>query len=185
MSSNLASVIAMSGKRVLLLDADLRRPSIHRLFDLSDEYGLSDVLLGEMELSAVLQHSHVPNLDVVSAGPIPPNPNELLCNEIMKSIRERAGDYDVMIIDSPPATAVADPMVLSPLVDGVILVVEANETRRPVVKEAIARLKNVKANILGGVVNKFDSRRSGYGYYYYYADYGYYTEDEFALKEQV
>ena len=185
MSSNLASVIAMSGKRVLLLDADLRRPSIHRLFDLNDEYGLSDVLLEDMDLSAVLQHSHVPNLDVVSAGPIPPNPNELLGNEIMKSIRKMAGDYDVMIIDSPPATAVADPMVLSPLVDGVILVVEANETRRPVVKEAIARLKNVKANILGGVVNKFDSRRSGYGYYYYYADYGYYTEDEFAQKEQV
>ena len=69
-------------------------------------------------------------------------------------------------------------MVLSPLVDGVVLVVEANETRRPVVKQAVMRLQNVNANLLGGVVNKFDSKKSGYGYYYYYADYGYYAEDD-------
>jgi polysaccharide biosynthesis transport protein len=178
MSSNLASVMAMSGQRVLLVDADLRRPSVHRLFDLSDEQGLSDVLLGEKSLHTVIQQSHVPNLDVVAAGVTPPNPNELLGGEIMKNLRSLAHEYDVVIIDSPPATAVADPMVLSPLVDGVVLVVEANETRRPVVQQAVMRLQNVNANLLGGVVNKFDSKKSGYGYYYYYADYGYYAEDD-------
>ena len=181
-SSNLSAVMAMSGQKVLLIDADLRRPSVHRLFELSDEYGMSDVLLGERSISSVVQHSHVPNLDIVVAGPTPANPNELLGNSIMKNIRNIVGDYDVVIIDSPPVNAVSDPMVLSPLVDGVVLVVEANETKRPVVRQAITRLQNVNSNVLGGVVNKFDSKRSGYGYYYYYVDYGYYAEDDVTSK---
>lgn len=181
-SSNLSAVMAMSGQKVLLIDADLRRPSVHRLFELSDEYGMSDVLLGERSISSVVQHSHVPNLDIVVAGPTPENPNELLGNAIMKNIRNIVGDYDVVIIDSPPVNAVSDPMVLSPLVDGVVLVVEANETKRPVVRQAITRLQNVNSNVLGGVVNKFDSKRSGYGYYYYYVDYGYYAEDDVTSK---
>ena len=108
----------------------------------------------------MIQKSHVPNLDVVAAGITPSNPNELLGSETMKNLRNQASEYDIVIIDSPPATAVADPMVLSPLVDGVVLVVEANETRRPVVKQAVMRLQNVNANLLGGVVNKFDSKKS-------------------------
>lgn len=177
-SSNLSAVMAMSGQRVLLIDADLRRPSVHRLFEMTDDFGTVDLLTGERTLHELIQPSHVPNLDIVVAGPPPENPNELLGNGVLQNIKALASDYDVIIIDSPPATAVSDPMVLSPLVDGVVLVVEANETRRPVVQQAINRLKNVNANLLGGVVNKFDSSRSGYGYYYYYADYGYYAEDD-------
>lgn len=177
-SSNLSAVMAMSGQRVLLIDADLRRPSIHRLFEMTDDFGTVDLLTGERTIAELVQPSHVPNLDIIVAGPTPENPNELLGNGVLRNIKALASEYDVIVIDSPPATAVSDPMVLSPLVDGVVLVVEANQTRRPVVQQAINRLKNVNANLLGGVVNKFDSNRSGYGYYYYYADYGYYQEDD-------
>ncbi len=182
-SSNLSAVMALSGQKVLLIDADLRRPSVHRLFDLPDDFGTVDLLTGESTIAELVQPSHVPNLDIIVAGPPPDNPNELLGNGILRNIKELASEYDVIVIDSPPATAVSDPMVLSPLVDGVVLVVEANETRRPVVQQAINRLKNVNANILGGVVNKFDSTRSGYGYYYYYADYGYYAEDDADIQK--
>ena len=178
MSSNLSAVMAMSGQKVLLIDADLRRPSIHRLFDLTDGYGTVNVLQGEMSFQSVAQDTHVPGLKVVAAGTPPSNPNELLGNGILQKIRELAPEFDVIIIDTPPVTAVSDPMVLSPMVDGVVLVVEANGTKRPVVKQAVSRLKGVNAPLLGGVVNKFDSKRSGYGYYYYYADYGYYAEEE-------
>ncbi len=177
-SSNLSAVMAMAGQKVLLIDADLRRPSIHRLFDLSDDFGTVDILTGEKTLEEVAQPSHVPNLDIVVAGPTPDNPNEMLGNGVLNRVKEIAHEYDVIVIDSPPATAVSDPMVLSPMVDGVVLVVEANQTSRPIVQQAINRLRNVNANLLGGVVNKFDSKRSGYGYYYYYADYGYYAEDD-------
>ena len=184
-SSNLSAVMAMAGQRVLLIDADLRRPSVHRLFDLPDDFGTVDILTGERTLEEVIQPSHVPNLDIVVAGPTPDNPNELLGNGVLRRIKELASDYDVIVIDSPPATAVSDPMVLSPMVDGVVLVVEANQTRRPVVQQAINRLRNVNANLLGGVVNKFDSSRSGYGYYYYYADYGYYMEDDVEMPQNA
>lgn len=184
-SSNLSAVMAMAGQRVLLIDADLRRPSVHRLFDLPDDFGTVDILTGERTLEEVIQPSHVPNLDIVVAGPTPDNPNELLGNGVLRRIKQLAADYDVIVIDSPPATAVSDPMVLSPMVDGVVLVVEANQTRRPVVQQAINRLRNVNANLLGGVVNKFDSSRSGYGYYYYYADYGYYMEDDVEMPKNA
>ena len=179
-SSNLAAVLAMSGSRVVIIDADLRRPSIHRLFDISDEHGLSEVLLEEKEIYDVMIPSHIPNLDVVPAGPIPTNPSELLGSERLTEItKQLQQEYDIVIFDTPPVTAVADPMILSPMADGVILVVEANQTRKPVVMQAITRLRQVKANLIGGIVNKFDIKRSGYGYYYYYNDYGYYAEDEY------
>lgn len=179
-SSNLAAVLAMSGSKVVIIDADLRRPSIHRLFDISDEHGLSEVLLEEKEVHEVMIPSHIPNLDVVPAGPIPTNPSELLGSErLLEVTKQLQEEYDIVIFDTPPVTAVADPMILSPMADGVILVVEANQTRKPVVMQAITRLRQVKANLIGGIVNKFDIKKSGYGYYYYYNDYGYYAEDDY------
>jgi len=179
-SSNLAAVLAMSGSRVIIIDADLRRPSIHRLFELSDEKGLSEVLLSQRSVHEVITPSHISNLDVIPAGPIPTNPSELLGSEKMQDVvKELQKEYDIVIIDSPPVTAVADPLILSPFADGVILVVEANQTRKPIVMQAITRLQQVKAPLIGGIVNKFDIKRSGYGYYYYYNDYGYYAEEEY------
>jgi capsular exopolysaccharide synthesis family protein len=185
MSSNLSAVIAMAGSRVIIIDADLRRPSVHRLFEMSDAYGLSDILMGQKSIEECIQHSHIPGLDVISAGPIPQNPSELLGSPLMRQIKEQlSGHYDVIVIDSPPATAVADPMILSPMSDGVILVVEANQTRKPVVMQAVTRLRQVQANILGGIVNKLDLRKAGYGYYYYYySDYGYYADDEYDARK--
>ena len=185
MSSNLSAVIAMAGSRVIIIDADLRRPSVHRLFEMSDAFGLSDILMGQRTIEDCIQRSHIPGLDVISAGPIPQNPSELLGSPIMRQIKERLSEqYDVIVIDSPPATAVADPMILSPMADGVILVVEANQTRKPVVMQAVTRLRQVQANLLGGIVNKLDLRKAGYGYYYYYySDYGYYADDEYESRQ--
>ena len=179
MSSNLATIIAMTGSRVLLIDADLRRPNVHRLFELPDEKGLSDVLAGHRSLDSVIIPSHVSGLDLVVAGPIPPNPSELLGNERMQNIKSMIRGYDVVIIDTPPVTVVADPMVLTPLADGVLVVVESNRTSKSMVTQAVSRLEQVSSRILGAVVNKLDVQKTGYGYSYYYEDYGYYSEEEY------
>ena len=179
MSSNLATIIAMTGSRVLLIDADLRRPNIHRLFELPNDRGLSDVLSGELPLEGVIRPSHVPGLDLIVAGPIPPNPSELLGNERMQNIKSMIRGYDVVIIDTPPVTVVADPMVLTPLADGLLLVVESNRTSKSMVTQAVGRLEQMGIRILGAVVNKLDVQRTGYGYNYYYEDYGYYSEEEY------
>lgn len=177
-SSNLSTIIAMTGSRVLLIDADLRRPSMHKRFGLSNDMGLSNLLSGEVSLEAVMQETHVKGLDVVPAGPIPPNPGELLGGGRMQRIINSVRNYDMVIVDSPPVNVVADPRVLSSIVDGVVLVVEANRTSRNLVMQASMHLQEMKANVLGAVVNKLDIRRAGYGYYYY-DDYGYYyTEAE-------
>jgi len=180
-SSNLSTIIAMTGSRVLLIDADLRRPSLHKRFGLTNSVGLSNLLTGETGLEGIVQHTHVEGLDVVPAGPIPPNPGELLGGGRMQRIINTVRNYDMVIVDSPPVNVVADARVLSSVVDGVVLVVEANRTSRNFVKQASMHLSEMKANVLGAVVNKLDIRRAGYGYYYY-DDYGYYYTE--AEKEQ-
>ena len=164
---------------LLLIDADLRRPNVHRLLEISDEKGLSDVLSGHRSLDSVIIPSHVSGLDLVVAGPIPPNPSELLGNERMQNIKSMIRGYDVVIIDTPPVTVVADPMVLTPLADGVLVVVESNRTSKSMVTQAVSRLEQVSSRILGAVVNKLDVQKTGYGYSYYYEDYGYYSEEEY------
>jgi capsular exopolysaccharide synthesis family protein len=179
MSSNLSTIVAMTGSRVLLIDADLRRPNIHRLFDVPNDAGLSDVLTGNLTLEQVIRPTHVPGLDIVVAGPIPPNPAELLGNDRMKNIKSQIRGYDVVLIDTPPVTIVADPLVLTPLADGLLLVVESNRTSKSLVTQAVSRLEEMSTRILGAVVNKLDVQRTGYGYNYYHADYGYYSEEEY------
>jgi succinoglycan biosynthesis transport protein ExoP len=179
MSSNLSTIIAMTGSRVLLIDADLRRPNIHRLFDVDNDAGLSDVLTGNLTLDQVIRPTHVPGLDIIVAGPIPPNPAELLGNDRMMNIKSMIRGYDIVLIDTPPVTIVADPLVLTPLADGLLLVVESNRTSKSLVTQAVSRLEEMGTRILGAVVNKLDVQRTGYGYNYYYADYGYYSEEEY------
>ena len=179
MSSNLSTIVAMTGSRVLLIDADLRRPNIHRLFDVTNDAGLSDVLTGNLTLEQVIRPTHVPGLDIIVAGPIPPNPAELLGSDRMKEIKASIRGYDVVLIDTPPVTIVADPLVLTPLADGLLLVVESNRTSKSLVTQAVSRLEEMSTKILGAVVNKLDVQRTGYGYNYYYADYGYYSEEEY------
>lgn len=177
-SSNLSTIIAMTGSRVLLIDADMRRPSMHKRFGVENDVGLSNLLTGEVALETVVKHTHVESLDLVTAGPIPPNPGELLGSGRIQRVLSSVRNYDVVVVDSPPVNVVADPRMLSSLVDGVVLVVEANRTSRNLVRQATSHLQEMRANVLGAIVNKLDIRRAGYGYYYY-DDYGYYyTEAE-------
>lgn len=180
-SSNLCAIIAMTGHRILLIDADLRRPTQHKLFQVDATLGLSSVLLGEATLEQAIQRTHVPNLDILVGGPLlraPQSPAELFDSERMVEVLGMIQGYDIVVIDSSPIGAVSDPLILSRHVDGVLMVVFSNQTPRDLVYQSASRLREMHANLLGAVVNKFDYRRSsyGYGYGYHYA-YGYYGED--------
>lgn len=181
-SSNLCAIIAMTGHRILLIDADLRRPTQHKLFQLDATIGLSSVLLGEATLEQAIQRTHVPNLDILVGGPLLKNsqsPAELFDSEGMVEFLNSITGYDVVVIDSSPIGAVSDPLILSRLVDGVLMVVFSNQTPRDLVVQTSSKLKEMHANLLGAIVNKFDYRRSGYGYGYgYNYAYGYYGEDQ-------
>lgn len=167
-SSNISAIMAMAGSKVLAIDADLRRPTLHKLFDMPNTVGLANVLAGQVTAEQAIQPSHVPDLHVLTAGTTPPNPAELLENGSLTRLLDALKQYDTIIIDSPPVNAVADPLVLSGLVDGVVFVVETNQTNRSMVRNARMRLSEMNARILGAVVNKLDVKRAGYGYYYYY-----------------
>lgn len=168
--ANLAMVLAQAGNRVLLLDADLRRPNLHKLFQLPNSIGLTNALLQHGDhLDDFIQDAGHNNLFVLTTGPIPPNPAELLGSERMREmlhiLQER---YDVLLIDSPPVLAVADAAILSNQVDGLILVASAGETRFDMLIRAIERLESVGTRPLGIVLNKLTERKSGQYYYYYY-----------------
>jgi len=167
-SSNLATIIAMTGSRVLLIDADLRRPTQHKLFDLGNEVGVSSVLVDGLPIEKAIKRTHVKGLDLMSSGPRPVNPAELLGSSSMTRMLDSLSMYDFLIIDSSPIGAVADPLILSRFVDGVLMVIESNKTNRDHVLQCRSRMAEVKANVLGAIVNKLDIRRTGYGYYYYY-----------------
>jgi capsular exopolysaccharide synthesis family protein len=167
-SSNLSSIIAMTGSRVLLIDADLRRPTQHKLFGITNERGLSSILVDGAPIESAITPTHVKGLDLMPSGPRPANPAELLGSSRMTRLLDALTMYDFVIIDSSPIGAVADPLILSRFVDGVMMVVESNKTNRDHVLQCRSRMAEVKANVLGAVVNKLDIRRTGYGYYYYY-----------------
>lgn len=181
-SSNLSAIIAMSDSRVLLIDADLRRPSLHKRFGLTNDIGLSAVFQDEASLDQVVQRTHIEGLDVITAGPPPPNPGEMLGSGEMQRALKHVRGYDFIIIDSPPVNVVADPLVLSSNVDGVLVVVEANRTSRNMVRQAGARLREMDAPVLGAIVNKLNMQNAGYGYNYY-DTYGYYYTEVEAVRE--
>lgn len=166
--TNLAVTYAMEGKRVLLIDADMRKPSLHRKFDLSNRTGLTSLLASQHHLSEVVQDTTVDQLFVVTSGPIPPNPSELLGSQRMKQlIADLREQYDIILIDTPPNLAVPDGMIISSLCDGVILVVQAGKVKRDLVRKAKNNLEHAGARILGVLLNNVD-RKKGEGYYYYY-----------------
>lgn len=168
-SVNIAATMAMSGSRVLLIDSDLRRPRIHRVFDLENNRGLSNLVLDpERDLATVAQPSGVENLDIMCSGPIPPNPAELLHTASFHRVVERMLErYDRIIFDSPPVCAVTDALILGNVCDGAVLVVRAGQTSREMVKKAHRLLADVKVNVLGALLNNVDVSRRGYGQYYY------------------
>ncbi|RPI58858.1 MAG: polysaccharide biosynthesis tyrosine autokinase, partial [Chloroflexi bacterium] len=179
--ANLAVVIAQGGKRVVLVDADLRRPAVHRLFGMPNRGGLTDALVEEpAALNSFLRDTAVENLRVLTSGPIPPNPQELLGSQRMEDLLQRLqGEADVVLVDTPPSLVVADANVLAARTDGVLLVVNADRTRRVAVQQAAEGLRQVGANLVGGVLNMVDIRRGrGAGYYSYYGYYSHYYGEE-------
>jgi len=175
--ANLGVVFAQAGQSVILVDSDLRRPSIHRLFDLASTPGLTSVLLGETAIQEALQQTHIENLRVMTSGPLPPNPTELLDSRRMDDfIAEVAGHADIILFDSPPSIMLADSIVLSAKLDTTILVAESGHVTRDAFNETVRLINRARGNILGAVLNKMDISRSGYHYYYYY--YYYYEQQQ-------
>ncbi len=177
--ANLACVLAQAGQRVLLVDADLRRPSLHRLLRISAERGLTNVLVGEATLAEVAQDTEVPGLQAVTTGPLPPNPAELIESQRMNTVIEQAKQMaDVVLFDSPPAIILTDAVILSSKVERTILVAEAGQVSRDAFNEMCRIIRNARGQILGAVLNKLRLGASDYYYYYYYYDYSHYAPTE-------
>lgn len=165
-SGNLALAFAQDEKKVILIDCDLRKPSLHKKFRISNNRGLSDVIIDRDKLNKCIQ-KRTEYLDILTAGKIPPNPSEMLGSEAMSSLLDELSNiYDVIILDSPPVLAVTDAQILSTKVDGTVLVVRAEKTKKDTVLAAKGVLDKVNANILGTVLNGGDKNKDNYYYYY-------------------
>lgn len=176
---NTAISLTQLGASVLLIDADLRRPAVHKAFKLSHTRGLSNYLSGNMALSDLIVDLPIPNLSLLPCGPIPPNPAELVSSERMKEmLRVLSQLYDHIIVDSPPLINVTDPIILSTIVDGTILVVQASRSTRDMLRRSRQELAGVGAKVFGVVLNNVDIKRDGYDEYYYYRYYSNYTQDQ-------
>jgi capsular exopolysaccharide synthesis family protein len=165
----LARGLAGLGARVLLVDADMRNPSIHRTFGLDHPKGLSEVLTGHSDFETAVHSTDADNLSVMTAGKLPPSPAELLASEALPELIKTAlASFDHVIFDSPPVLGLADAPLIARLAEGVVFVIEAGRTRSTQARHALDRLTAVRAHILGAVLTKLDSQKSGYGYGYGY-----------------
>ena len=175
---NTAISLTQLGANVLLIDADLRRPAVHKAFKVSHSRGLSNYLSGNVALSDLIVDLPIPNLSLLPCGPIPPNPAELVSSERMKEmLRVLSQLYDHIIVDSPPLINVTDPVILSTMVDGTILVVQASRSTRDMLRRSRQELFGVGAKVFGVVLNNVDIKRDGYDEYYYYRYYSNYAQD--------
>lgn len=166
-SANVAIVYAQQGKKTLLIDADLRKPTVHYTFRLDNLRGLSNVLVGDSTIEDAIEKSDVDNLDILSCGPIPPNPSELLASKRMKDVLENAKQlYDFIIFDTPPALAVTDAKILANIVDGSLIVYRSGVTEMEEAERTADLMKDSKARLLGAVLN--DRTKENSNYYYYY-----------------
>lgn len=166
-ASNLAiSFSKLPNKKILLIDADLRNPSIHRVFSIGNSDGMMSILKGDKDLKSTVYNLNE-NLDILTTGVIPPNPDEILVTDKMKEfIQQIKEKYDYIFIDSPPIGIVSDASLLSQLSDGVIFVISSGEVETDFAKLAKEKLMNVDAKILGAVLNKYESHNDDYRYYY-------------------
>ncbi len=173
---------AQIGLRVLLIDADLRKPSLHRYTGLDQNVGLTNFLAGGTMPPEALQRTDMAGLTIMTSGPLPPNPAELLAGAKMMSLLNIASEkYDLVVIDGPPVAGLADAPLLSSMISGTLLVIDAKGTRRGVAKAALKRLAFARAQIVGAVINKLDLATNGYsygyGYGYGYGDTNYYGQE--------
>ena len=171
-TSNLAIVCAQAGTKTLLIDADLRRPTMHELYKLPNSRGLSDYLSKSKGLDEIIQHGEIENLDHITSGPIPGNPSELLSGvrfaELIETLRTR---YDKIIVDCPPVSAVSDPLSVASRCDGIVFISRFNKIRREHARRIVQRLKEAGVQTIGGLIN--DIRPENSHSYYYYSDYYY------------
>jgi capsular exopolysaccharide synthesis family protein len=171
-SVNLATVLAQMGKPVLLVDADLRRPRLQKVFRGKMNLGLVNYLAANIPIEDVIQETQVPNLSVILSGPTPPNPSELLASDRMKHlIHEMRSKFAYVIFDSPPVMAVTDSIVLAASADGVVLCVHGGQTPRDIVMRAAERLRQSNITVLGAILNNLDLQQYGYSFKKSYYDY--------------
>lgn len=166
--ANLAVTFAQQGKKVLVIDGDLRKPTVDKTFKVQNSVGLTNILMNQYAIQDVLQRTRISeNLTVITSGPIPPNPSELLGSNAMKQLLDTVtGYFDVVLLDTPPLSAVTDAQILSSYVEGVVIVVHANQTRKDGLLKAKKLLDQVNANILGVVLHGTEPKDST-SYYYY------------------
>ncbi|HET7875178.1 MAG TPA: CpsD/CapB family tyrosine-protein kinase [Methylomirabilota bacterium] len=173
-AANFAVVTAQTGSRVCLVDTDLRRPTLHQIFELHNERGLTNALVEGLAFAKVAQATRVPNLWVVTSGPLPPVHGELVGSKRMHDLLEgAAADFDLIICDSPPVMAVSDAVALSAQCDGVVLVVRVGGAAAETVRRTAEQIESVNGRILGVLLNRADTRRDGYytDYFRYYHEY--------------
>ena len=167
--ANVAVSFAQDGKKTLLIECDLRRARVHMAFGIPQLPGVTNVLTSDCPLDkAIVNLDEEPLLDILPGGPLPPAPAELLGSNALESlVKEARGKYDKILIDAPPILSVTDGVVLNRLVDGVVLVVAANETRKDVISRAIELLNKLDANLLGVLISKMEFKRNSYYNYGY------------------
>jgi len=172
-TANLAVTMAQADSKIVILDCDMRRANVHKVFGTANDHGISNLLVGNSNMREAIVHTRIPNLDVIPCGPTPPNPSELLGSTRMKTLlNSLRKHYAHILIDSPPSIAVTDSVVLSKSVDGVILVIRAGYTAKEIIKSGIAQFGAVGTHILGAVLNGVDISIDRYHYQYYNYYYG-------------
>ena len=165
-SGNLELTLAEGESRVLLVDCDMRKPSMHKNFRVTNTYGIADILLQRKKVMDVA-HMYNKNLSIITAGKVPPNPAEMLGSKAMSAFLEEMKEhFDYIILDTPPVQVVADAQILSTKVDGTIIVVRAGVTKKEDVNDTVNTLKKVNANIIGTVLHAVDNSKNKYYYYY-------------------
>jgi capsular exopolysaccharide synthesis family protein len=170
-AANLAVTMASAGKRVVLVDGDLRKPSLHQIFNLENKVGLTSALLAGNGARSCIQSSGFDSLSVLTSGPLPPNPSELLSSSRMRDLMEAMRrEVDAVIMDSPPALVVTDATLLAALADGTVLVAEAGRTRSAALRQAVDGLSRATDRLLGVVLNKAGRRAAPAYHHYYHAD---------------
>lgn len=170
-SANLAVVFAQEGKRVLLVDADMRKPTTHYTFHMGNTQGLSSVLTRQIEAETAIRKTEVERLDLLTCGPIPPNPAELLASKSMDALIEQLKEtYDIIIFDAPPVLSVTDGQILASKCEGTILVVNSGTTEKEMALKAKEAIASSNSRLIGAVLNNFILPKDNYYYQYYGAE---------------
>lgn len=171
---NTATAFAQSGKRVLLVDCDLRKPSVHQKLKMDNAEGMSNFLTYQADAKQVIRHTEIPNVDVITAGPLSPNPAELLLSDRMNELLKLVpNDYDMIILDSPPIMGLADALILSNWASATLLVATYSQSRKKPLQDAYQRLRHARSHVIGSILTKVKTGGAGYGYSYeYHYSYG-------------